>query len=61
VHDLTLLTTDTRLKGYRHARVQYFKPLVDRGPLLGVMGCGDRLDVATMTTIMWTHVEHWRS
>jgi PIN domain nuclease of toxin-antitoxin system len=30
VHDLTLLTTDTRLKGYRHARVHYFKALVDQ-------------------------------
>lgn len=30
VHDLTLITTDTRLKGYRHARVSYFKPLADR-------------------------------
>ena len=27
VHKLTLLTTDTKLKGYRHARIQYFKPL----------------------------------
>jgi PIN domain nuclease of toxin-antitoxin system len=26
VHRLTLLTTDTRLKGYVHARIQYFKP-----------------------------------
>ena len=26
VHKLTLLTTDTRLKGYAHARVHYFKP-----------------------------------
>ena len=26
VHKLTLLTTDTQLKNYRHARVQYFKP-----------------------------------
>ena len=25
VHKLTLLTTDTQLKNYRHARVQYFK------------------------------------
>ena len=24
VHDLVLLTTDTKLKGYRHARVRYF-------------------------------------
>ena len=27
VHKLTLLTTDTKLKGYRHARIYYFKPL----------------------------------
>jgi PIN domain nuclease of toxin-antitoxin system len=26
VHSLTLLTTDTKLKGYRHANVHYFKP-----------------------------------
>jgi PIN domain nuclease of toxin-antitoxin system len=26
VHDLTLLTTDTMLKGYRHVRTRYFKP-----------------------------------
>lgn len=31
VHNLTLLTTDTRLRGYRHARVEYFKPRVDHG------------------------------
>ncbi len=31
VRGLTVLTTDTRLKRYRHARVRYFKPLVDRG------------------------------
>lgn len=30
VHDLTLITTDTRLKGYRHARISHFKPLADR-------------------------------
>jgi PIN domain nuclease of toxin-antitoxin system len=30
IHDLTLITTDTKLKGYRHARVDYFKPLADR-------------------------------
>ena len=28
VHKLTLLTTDTKLKGYRHARIHYFKPIV---------------------------------
>lgn len=27
VHKLTLLTTDTKLKGYRHARIHYFKPM----------------------------------
>lgn len=26
VHRLTLLTTDTQLKGYRHAQIQYFTP-----------------------------------
>jgi PIN domain nuclease of toxin-antitoxin system len=30
LHNLTLVTTDTKLKGYRHARVHYFKPLADR-------------------------------
>ena len=30
LHNLTLVTTDTKLKGYRHARVHYFKPLMDR-------------------------------
>ena len=29
VHKLTLLTTETKLKGYRHARIQYFKPLLE--------------------------------
>ena len=28
VHKLTLLTSDTALKGYRHARIQYFKPVM---------------------------------
>jgi PIN domain nuclease of toxin-antitoxin system len=27
IHKLTLLTTDTKLKNYRHARIHYFKPL----------------------------------
>ena len=27
VHKLTLLTTDTRLKAYRHARIRYFTPV----------------------------------
>jgi PIN domain nuclease of toxin-antitoxin system len=27
VHDLTLLTTDRALRQYRHARIEYFKPL----------------------------------
>ena len=31
VHRLTLLTTDTKLKGYRHARVHHFTPIV-QGP-----------------------------
>jgi PIN domain nuclease of toxin-antitoxin system len=29
VHRLILLTTDTRLKGYRHARIRYFTPVGD--------------------------------
>ena len=29
VHKLTLLTTDTKLKAYRHARIHYFTPLPD--------------------------------
>jgi PIN domain nuclease of toxin-antitoxin system len=29
IHNLTLITTDTKLKRYPHARVQYFKPKVD--------------------------------
>jgi PIN domain nuclease of toxin-antitoxin system len=29
VHKLTLLTTDTKLKGYRHARIQYFTPVLE--------------------------------
>lgn len=28
VHRLTLLTTDTQLKGYRHARIQHFVPIL---------------------------------
>ena len=28
VHKLTLLTTDTLLKNYRHARIHYFKPVM---------------------------------
>lgn len=31
VHKLTLLTTDTKLKGYRHARVLYFTPVLGKG------------------------------
>lgn len=27
VHRLTLLTSDTKLKNYRHARIHYFKPV----------------------------------
>ena len=30
VHRLTLLTTDTKLKNYRHARIQYFTPIVEK-------------------------------
>jgi PIN domain nuclease of toxin-antitoxin system len=30
VHQLTLLTTDTKLKGYRHARVHYFTPILEK-------------------------------
>lgn len=29
VHQLTLLTTDTKLKGYRHAHIHYFAPLLE--------------------------------
>lgn len=29
VHKLTLITTDTKLKNYRHARIHYFKPLLE--------------------------------
>ena len=32
VHRLTLLTTDTKLKGYTHAHVHYFKPKPVRQP-----------------------------
>ena len=31
VHQLTLLTTDTKLKGYRHARIQYITPIQETG------------------------------
>ena len=31
VHKLTLLTSDTKLKGYRHARIHYFTPLLENG------------------------------
>ena len=31
VHKLTLLTTDTKLKGYRHARIHYFTPVLEKG------------------------------
>jgi PIN domain nuclease of toxin-antitoxin system len=30
IHNLTLITTDTKLQRYRHARIHYFKPLADR-------------------------------
>ena len=29
VYDLTLLTTDTALKNYKHAKILYFKPLLE--------------------------------
>ena len=28
LHGLTLLTSDTKLKGYRHARFRYFTPFI---------------------------------
>jgi len=31
VHKLTVLTTDTKLKGYRHARIHYFTPVLEKG------------------------------
>ena len=31
VHKLTLLTSDTKLKGYRHARINYFTPILETG------------------------------
>lgn len=30
IHKLTLLTTDTKLKGYRHARIHYFTPVLSK-------------------------------
>lgn len=30
VHKLTLLTTDTKLKNYRHARIRYFTPVLEK-------------------------------
>jgi PIN domain nuclease of toxin-antitoxin system len=30
VHRLTVLTTDTKLKGYRHARIHYFTPKLEQ-------------------------------
>lgn len=30
VHGLTLITTDRKLRGYRHAQISYFRPLVLR-------------------------------
>ena len=29
VHTLTLLATDTKLRGYRHSRVHYFTPILE--------------------------------
>ena len=31
VHKLTLLTSDTKLKNYRHTRIHYFTPVVEKG------------------------------
>lgn len=31
IHKLTLLTTDTKLKGYRHARIHYFTSILEKG------------------------------
>jgi len=31
VHRLMLLTADTKLKGYRHARIRYFTPVLEKG------------------------------
>jgi PIN domain nuclease of toxin-antitoxin system len=31
IHKFTLLTTDTKLKGYRHARIHYFTPVLEKG------------------------------
>ena len=31
VHGLMLLTTDTKLKGYRHARIRHFTPVLENG------------------------------
>src|SRR5690349_10285454 len=28
-HNLTLLTTDTKLRDYRHARIEYFTPILE--------------------------------
>jgi PIN domain nuclease of toxin-antitoxin system len=30
VHKVSLLTTDTQLKGYRHARIHYIKPITPK-------------------------------
>lgn len=30
IHNLVLLTSDTKLKSYRHARIQHFTPALDR-------------------------------
>ncbi len=30
VHKLTLLTTDTKLRGYHHARIHYFTPILSK-------------------------------
>jgi PIN domain nuclease of toxin-antitoxin system len=30
VHRLTLLTTDTQLRHYRHAQIRYFTPVLEK-------------------------------
>lgn len=31
VHNLTLVTSDSKLKGYRHARIRHFTPITEKG------------------------------
>jgi PIN domain nuclease of toxin-antitoxin system len=30
IHKLTLLTTDTKIRAYRHARIRYFTPILEK-------------------------------